>query len=263
MALAAMNENRRPKPTITFFPSFEIPPPEIKEKLTPMMRVNRVRTFEQAEQKIRHLNISPIIPETKIPQLPVRPTTESKAPQIRKWSVFVIVVLVTGGLFTLNESNQAQKAAFAELQARNMAAAECFKIKGEDESAKAGDVGSLSRQNAVVEFYNQVATSPCVEWGDGSLYENPFFEVGNKSGNWKQFENSFRYTLEKWNGIESISLRCADGWQSPSIGKQGACSSHGGVVSGFNENESWSLTSQFGSAIRLYPPLSELEAEAS
>jgi hypothetical protein len=175
----------------------------------------------------------------------------------------VIVVLAVGGLFTWNESDQAQKAAIAELQARNMAATKCFQIKSEDESAREGDVGSLPRRNAVIEFYNQVAKSPCVEWGDGSIYENPFFEVVNTSDNWKQFENSFRYTLEKWNGIESISLRCADGWQSPSIGKQGACSSHGGVVSGFNENESWSLTSQFGSAIRLYPPLSELEAEAS
>lgn len=26
--------------------------------------------------------------------------------------------------------------------------------------------------------------------------------------------------------------RCADGWESPSIGEQGACSHHGGVVGG-------------------------------
>jgi hypothetical protein len=271
MALAAMNKNRRPKPTITFFPGFEIPLPEIREKPTPMMRVNRARTFEQEEQKIRNLNISPMIPETKIPNMPVSPITksntqqtrESKSPQIRKWSVFIIVVLVTGGLFTWNESDQAQKAAIAELQARNLMAVKCFQIKGEDESARKGEVGSLSRQNAVIVFYDQVAKSPCVEWGDGSIYENPFFQVVNTSDNWKRFENSFRYTLERWNGIEPFSLRCADGWQSPSIGRQGACSSHGGVVSGFNENKSWSLINQFGSAIRLYPSLSELEAEAS
>lgn len=28
---------------------------------------------------------------------------------------------------------------------------------------------------------------------------------------------------------------CADGWNSPSIGKQGACSHHGGVVTNLNE----------------------------
>jgi hypothetical protein len=263
MALSAMNENRRPKPIVIFFPNFVIPAPEIKQKPTPIMRINRTRTFEQAEQKFRHLNISPIAPEDKKPPAPLNPITNPRAPRVRKWSVLVLIILVLGGFLTWNESDQAQKAAIVELQARNIAAAKCFQIKAEDEAARAGDVGSRQRRNATIEFYSQVAKSPCVEWGDGSLYENPFFEVGNRSNNWQQFENSFRYTLEKWNGIESISLRCADGWQSPSIGKQGACSNHGGVVSGFNEIESWSLTNQFGSAVRLYPSLSELEAEAS
>lgn len=31
------------------------------------------------------------------------------------------------------------------------------------------------------------------------------------------------------------SRTCADGWNSPSIGKQGACSHHGGVVTKMNE----------------------------
>lgn len=37
-----------------------------------------------------------------------------------------------------------------------------------------------------------------------------------------------------WIGLDGpyIPSHCADGWDSPSIGKQGACSHHGGVVSG-------------------------------
>ncbi|MFE5794242.1 hypothetical protein ACFQ8C_16900 [Streptomyces sp. NPDC056503] len=33
------------------------------------------------------------------------------------------------------------------------------------------------------------------------------------------------------SGASGQSGKCADGWSSPSIGKQGACSSHGGVAS--------------------------------
>lgn len=36
------------------------------------------------------------------------------------------------------------------------------------------------------------------------------------------------YTLVTWTYSDTM---CADGWRSPSIGEQGACSHHGGVVS--------------------------------
>lgn len=263
MALVAMNENRRPKPKVTFFPDFAIPAPEIKEKLTPPMRINRERTFTQAEQNIKSLSVSPIIPESKIPTAIVPPIAKDNTNKNRRWGVLIILIVITVGFLNWNNSDQVQKAAIAELQTRNVMAAECFQIKGEDQAAKAGGVNSPERQNAVVEFYSQITKSPCVEWGDGSLYENPFYEITRESDKWQQFENSLRYTLEKWNGVEPFSLRCADGWQSPSIGRQGACSSHGGVVSGFNEIESWSLTNQFESAVRLYPSLYELESKAN
>lgn len=35
-----------------------------------------------------------------------------------------------------------------------------------------------------------------------------------------------------WVNGEDLPRRCADGWRSPSIGSVGACSHHGGVVSG-------------------------------
>jgi hypothetical protein len=263
MALASMNENRRPKPVISFFPGFTAPISEPEDKPTPIMRIDRVRTFEQAEQKIRNLSIVPIVPETKVADSPSKPIAQTKAPKKVKWGYYVLILVVVGTFMNWSKTDQEQKSAVAELEARNLMAAKCFQIAEENKVARAGNVGSKSRQNAVVSYFEEIAKSPCVEWGDGSLYENPFFGVNNKSSNWKQFENSFRYTLERWNGIERFSLRCADGWQSQSIGKQGACSHHGGVVSGFNEIEAWSLTNQFGSADSLFPPLAELEARAS
>lgn len=42
------------------------------------------------------------------------------------------------------------------------------------------------------------------------------------------------------NGAD-LHRRCADGWRSPSIGEAGACSHHGGVVSGLTFVPLWRL----------------------
>lgn len=47
-----------------------------------------------------------------------------------------------------------------------------------------------------------------------------------------------------WTYVEST---CADGWRSPSIGKRGACSHHGGVVSIYNGSDGSVLTCGTGS----------------
>ena len=54
---------------------------------------------------------------------------------------------------------------------------------------------------------------------------------------------------------QDIPRRCADGWRSPSIGETGACSHHGGVVSGLEFVPLWRLILPFaaGSLIFLIP----------
>ena len=163
------------------------------------------------------------------------------------------------GLLTCNDIYQTLKAAIFTLTARNKMALTFFEIKGEDRAARAGDVGSPARQEAVVSFYDKVLKSPCVEWGDGAIFNNPFYQATEESWNWQEYKNALTYTAQRWNGIETFSLHCVDGWNSPSIGKLGACSHHGGVTSGFNQFSKWDLTNHITLGQAIFPPLAQLQ----
>ncbi len=263
MALVEMNANRRPKPLVTFFPNFAVPVPDVTKTRTHSERIARVSTFEQAEKRIQALPTENTLSGFRHSSSTLEDASKPKSSKIRNWSIFVIAILLIGGFVYWNESEQARKAAVEVLQTRNNLASECFLIKGEDEAVKSGGVGDPAREKAVLEFYDRVIKSSCVEWGDGSLSANPFFGVTASSNYWKVLENSFRYSLERWNGIEPFYLRCADGWDSPSIGKRGACSHHGGVTSGFNEFKGWDLSNHVRSGETLYPAIAELEEAAN
>lgn len=58
----------------------------------------------------------------------------------------------------------------------------------------------------------------------------PFFD--DKKWGWVAFFAFVGSMIITGTGTYQL---CADGWNSPSIGKQGACSHHGGVVTNLNE----------------------------
>jgi hypothetical protein len=173
--------------------------------------------------------------------------------------VSILAILIIIGIALNNyDTNQSKKIAIDNLNTRNEMAKTCFSIEGEDSIAKSGPVGSSIRQSNTVYYYESIIKSPCVVWGDGSIFKNAFYNANKNSINWQQLVNAFNYTAKRWNGVEPYYLQCADGWPSPSIGKRGACSHHGGVVSPFVDNSSWNLVNQFKSAEILYPALAEM-----
>jgi hypothetical protein len=173
--------------------------------------------------------------------------------------LLAVLVFGTGGYVSWYDSAQIKKEAIAKLENRNILAKQCFKILDEDLAAASGPVGSSVRNSETLKFYDSVMKSPCVQWGDGSIYENIFFNLTEKSPYYEQFRNSYFYTLTKWNGREPLKYRCADGWQSPSIGKRGACSHHGGVISGFSDNQNWSIENYSSAGKLIYPDTYTLE----
>jgi hypothetical protein len=186
-----------------------------------------------------------------------RPKTSTPNKSIKRVAIVVLLVII-GGALNSYDSAQSKKIAVNNLNMRNEMAKNCFSIEGEDAVAKSGPVGSAIRQNNTVYYYENVIKSSCVVWGDGSIFSNPFYNVDKKSPNWQQLINALNYTAKRWNLSEPFYLQCADGWNSPSIGKRGACSHHGGVVSPFLDNPNWNLVNQFKSADRLYGPLIEI-----
>jgi hypothetical protein len=263
MALATMNENRRPKPKVTFFPGFEVIESKANTNPNPSERVNRIRTFEEAEKNSQEIKKTSQISSTVNFPIPVNGYTQKKSSTFRNFVVISLSILLIGGAVKWNAEENSHKLAIEKLEARNALASKCFLISEEDGAAKAGRAGSELRKNAVVAFYDRVVSSECIEFGDGSLFRNPFYGVNSNSSNWADFVSAFKYTAERWNGVEPFVLRCRDGWNSPSIGKRGACSHHGGVVSGFNEFKESNLADQIDSSNLLFPALAELEEAAS
>ena len=176
-----------------------------------------------------------------------------------QWVAGIVIVIAAGIGINKFSSGQEKKEAIQALEQRNTVASQCFAIKDEEIIASSGPVGSSTRNEKTIDFYEKILQSNCVEWGDGSIFNNPYFGINKSSPNWEPFMNAFNYTVNRWNGIEPFTLQCADGWSSPSIGKRGACSHHGGVVSPFIKNTNWHLVNQFKFAERLYPSLYEMQ----
>lgn len=260
-ALEAMNEKRRPKPRVVYFAGFE----QITE-VASQARVPTIKSetgFRSSEaENADGLSIEKPNEPVNWVQTYLGAEKQKRKTMIRKWTLILLPILVIGGVAQWQDSIQDHKKAVNELKARNLLATKCFQISDEENAAKAGNVGTPARNEAVVKFYDHVLKSTCVEWGDGTLTSNPFFGIDTKSDMWSEFINAAQYTAGRWNAQEPFVLRCADGWNSPSIGMRGACSHHGGVVSGFNENKSWNLASHLGTESVLYPPLSKLQEAA-
>ena len=262
-ALAYMNSKRRPKPVISYFPGFDETQEKVRDSISNEERLSRISSFEEAEKRLLEPKIEPAeLPSMPPVEVSIKRSKSAKH-RIRNWAfgITVITALIWG--IGWNENRQAHLEAVQTLQVRNDYALKCFKISGENEAARAGGVGSPERISAVNSFYETVIKSECVEWGDGTIFKNPFFNASQTSWNWRVLQNAYSYTLERWNGVEGFSLHCADGWSSPSIGRQGACSHHGGVTSGFNELKKWDLTNQFTFSQPIYPSLQTLEDAAA
>jgi hypothetical protein len=193
--------------------------------------------------------------KAKLDDLQVR-TTIKKSTSTRIKTLLAIS-LIFMGMFWFSDV-QGRRDASEQLKIRNEYAKNCLHIRGEDLAAKSGPVGSVERREATLTFYVKLIRAECIEWGDGTILRNLLYSPQTGSTAARNLENAIRFTLGRANGIEPLTLRCADGWNSPSIGKQGACSSHGGVVSGFLENEEWRLSRFLSSGEWLFPPLYEL-----
>jgi hypothetical protein len=237
----------------------------------PGFRVERLIEISKDTKKDASTNSFESSATSKVFDIPVD-VTQTQVPNLKgakpkksrsSWVIIVASLLIIAALATWNQSVQTHRDAVAKLEARNNLAQTCFAIKEEDQAAKSGAVGTSQRQNAVVAFYDKVLKSPCVEWGDGSIFRNPYFKANQNSWNWQDLQNAFAYTLQRWNGVEPFALHCADGWNSPSIGRSGACSHHGGVTSGFNEFSKWNLINHMSLGEPLYGPKAELESSAS
>jgi hypothetical protein len=185
-----------------------------------------------------------------------------KGKKYLKWTTYFLLFFTGGGLLTWNDTVQTRNNAIEVLQARNELVKTCFNLMDENQAAMSGPVGSTARNNAVTTFYEKVIAAPCVVWGDGTVLKNLFYGINSNSANLTSLTKAYLYSLQRWNSIEEISLQCADGWYSPSIGKQGACSSHGGVVSGFNESKNSDLAGFLSSGEEIYPSLYILEEDA-
>ena len=189
----------------------------------------------------------------------MKPVSKRKPYLVLKWVAGLVIFIAVGGLLTWNDNAQRHESALKTLNARNDFARSCFELVEENSAAKSGPVGSIARLDSVNAFYDKVMTRPCVVWGDGTILKNEFFKINTKSPNWNNLINAYNYTLGRWNLIEPFSQHCADGWQSPSIGRQGACSNHGGVVSGFNENQNSDIANFLSNGEQIYPALYILE----
>lgn len=176
-----------------------------------------------------------------------------------RWTTYLVLFFALGGLLTWNDNVQTRNSAIQTLETRNEFVKSCFALTEEDQAAKTGPVGSAERNAAVTTFYEKVLETPCVVWGDGTVLKNQFYKIDSSSINWDSLKTAYLYSLQRWNSIEAISLRCADGWQSPSIGKQGACSGHGGVVSGFSERKNSDIAHFLSGGEQIYPSLYILE----
>lgn len=178
--------------------------------------------------------------------------------KIRSVAFGLVVTLTFSLLMFWYSDYQGKQDAIEQLSNRNAYAAKCIRLSEEDRAAKSGPVGSSVRIQEVTNFYTKLLQAECVEWGDGTILRNVFFGVPESSAIFENVRNAFQYSLGRSNGVEPLVQRCADGWNSPSIGKQGACSSHGGVVSGFLEKNEWRLSNYLSGGEWIYPPLSEL-----
>jgi hypothetical protein len=231
----------------------------------PGFRVIYIRSGDHPETSLSLVNPIPIAPESTrvpFPREESRSRESVRGKKYLKWATFFLLLFAAGGLLTWNDNVQTRNNAIEVLQARNEFVKTCFYLKDENQAAMSGPVGSTERNNAVTTFYEAVIEAPCVVWGDGTVLKNLFYGVNSSSANWSSLTKAYLYSLQRWNSIEEISLRCADGWQSPSIGKQGACSSHGGVVSGFNESKNSDLASFLSGAEEIYPALYILQNAA-
>ena len=167
--------------------------------------------------------------------------------KFKKWAKslgMILMVFVIAGALIGNNQKQAEEAKAKAIAIKQQLSLECFKIQDEDVAMKAGNVGTSERQIAVDAFYNKVLTSPCVIWGDGTILTNPFQGIKSDDSNISLFKLAYYQSLRDWNGIEPFARQvCADGWASPSIGKSGACSSHGGVATQFKGEIKYQLGS--------------------
>lgn len=167
--------------------------------------------------------------------------------RLKKQGLLVLgILIIIVAIGTISENNrigdEASKAKLIEL--RGDIRDSCFNITDEDSAMKAGPVGSSARQSAVDFFYEEVLTHSCVVWKNDLITTNPFFKAHQSDFNSTILKLAYYETLRGWNGQESLNgLSCADGWNSPSIGKSGACSHHEGVVSKFESNVNHTLTS--------------------
>ncbi len=232
----------------------------------PGFKVTRIRKGSSPEAS----NVSPRDSSSKAREILIKPIpteitgpeSSSEGKKYLKWASYLLLLVATGGLLTWNDQVQSRNTALQTLQSRNEFVQSCFNLRDENLAAKSGPVGSSTRIKAVSLFYEKVVEAPCVVWGDGTVLKNLFYRTNSSSDNWDSLRLAYFYSLQRWNSIENISPQCADGWQSPSIGKQGACSGHGGVVSGFNESKNSGLANFLSSGERIYPPLYILEEAA-
>jgi hypothetical protein len=185
--------------------------------------------------------------------------------RLKKQGLWVLGIVIAFTIIgTVSENNR-----ISEEDARAKATAlkseirdSCFNITDEDFAMKAGPVGSTARQSAVDNFYEEVLTHACVVWKNDQITTNPFYKVQQSDFNSTTLKLAYYETLRGWNGEESLGgLTCADGWNSPSIGKSGACSHHGGVVSKFDSNPSHNLASGLSRAgmRTIYQPGSSIQ----
>lgn len=234
-------------------------------KNLPGFKVTYIKGGDSPEITSPLANSVPILPEGTRAQLPLeqrKSKTSGVGRKHLKLVTFFLLFFAAGGLLTWNDNVQTRDDAIEVLQARNEFVKNCFYLRDENKAAMSGPVGSAERNNAVTTFYEAVINAPCVVWGDGTVLKNLFYGINSSSANWSSLTKAYLYSLQRWNSVEEISLRCADGWQSPSIGKQGACSSHGGVVSGFNESKNSDLASFLSGAEEIYPALYILQDAA-
>jgi hypothetical protein len=215
---------------------------------------------KSAEVSIENGSSSKIDPvATPVEPKVMNSNAASEGKKYLKWTTYLVLFFAVGGLLSWNDNVQTRNSAIETLQTRNEFVNTCFALTEEDQAVKSGPVGSAERISAVTTFYEKVVETPCVVWGDGTVLKNQFYKVDSSSINWSSLKSAYLHSLQRWNSIEAISLRCADGWQSPSIGKQGACSGHGGVVSGFSESRNSDLAHFLSSGEQIYPSLYTLE----
>lgn len=167
--------------------------------------------------------------------------------RLKNQGVFILGILVALVLIgTVSENNRASEAAAKAkaIDAKNVIRESCFNVTDEDLAMKAGPVGSSARKMAVDAFYDDIWNSYCVTWKDDTITTNPFYKVKEADVNSSLFELAYYQSLKGWNGQELLTgSSCADGWNSPSIGKSGACSHHGGVIIQFEANTKYQLIS--------------------